>query len=363
MTEKKLYLKTIQDCCDYLYAKTHEPIEYKKLITYLENNFEAIYLNQKKDHYSNPFIKNINNTLVSFNDLTSPIMKMNFEDSALIPLSKDIYAFKHLNHLKNDVHTHQCIEIDFIVEGNALLLFEDKQIKLCDGDICMISPTAKHNLLIEKDAFVINIFVRNKVLRAILNVDKEEIDILSQFIYKIIINRQSQPNYLLFRTNENPTIQEAIKQVILESHIYQDNYSSTLSLSWLKIFIYNILRNFESSSLYRPIEDTYKTLYEIINHIEQDYKQVTLSSLAQYFHYNEAYLSTLIKKNFECSFSEMLTNIKMTHAKALLLNTDMKISEIALEIGYHSVDHFIRVFTKLNKNTPGQYRKSFKNTQ
>ena len=98
--EKKLYINTVQKCCNYLFAKTQEPVEYEKLITYLENNYEAIILNQKKEFNSNKFIQSINNTLVSLNDLTAPIMRINVEDSSLIPLSKDIYAFKHFNYLK-----------------------------------------------------------------------------------------------------------------------------------------------------------------------------------------------------------------------------------------------------------------------
>lgn len=46
--EKKLYINTVQKCCNHLFAKTQEPVKYEKLITYLENNYEAIILNQKK---------------------------------------------------------------------------------------------------------------------------------------------------------------------------------------------------------------------------------------------------------------------------------------------------------------------------
>lgn len=152
---------------------------------------------------------------------------------------------------------------------------------------------------------------------------------------------------------------EALKQIVIESHIHQDKYSSVIALSWLKIFIYNVLRSFNQSSLYLPLTDTYKTLYEIINYTEKNYNQVSLSLLAEKFHYNEAYLSSLIKKNFGLSFSNILTNIKMTHAKTYLIHTNMKISEISIKVGYNSIDHFIRIFTKINGITPGKYRKKY----
>lgn len=357
--EKKLYINTVQNCCNYLFTKTQEPVEYEKLITYLENNYEAIILNQTKDFNPNKFIQSINNTLVSLNDLTAPIMHINIEDSSLIPLSKDIYAFKHLNNLKNNIHIHDCIEIDFVVDGNALLFFEKKQIKLLPGHVCIISPLAKHNIKVENDAFIINVFVRNKVLKNILDITNQEFDIISQFIYKIMLNKESNPNYLLFETKNNQTMEEALKQIILESHIHQDKYSSKIAMAWLKIFIYDVLRNFNSSSLYFPIENTYKTLYAILKYMEDNYSHISLADLSKEFHYNEAYLSSLIKKTFNTSFSKILTNIKMIHAKTFLINTDMNLDEISLKIGYNSVDHFIRTFTRLNGITPGKYRKNY----
>lgn len=59
-----------------------------------------------------------------------------------------------------------------------------------------------------------------------------------------MLNKESNPNYLLCETKNNQTMQEALKQIILESHVHQDKYSSKIAMSWLQIFIYNILRNF-----------------------------------------------------------------------------------------------------------------------
>lgn len=358
MKEKKIYMKTVQECCNYLYSKTNQPVDYKTLITYIKNNLDAILLNQQKDYYSDEFIAKINNTPISLDDLTSPIMKINLEDSSLIPLSKEIFAFKHLNRLKSDIHIHNCVEVDFVIKGNATLLFEKETIELKTGYACIISPQSKHSIIVDKNAFVINIFIRNKSLQNILDLN-EEFDIISKFIYNIIINKYSTPNYLLFKTTDNETMYEALKQIVIESHIHQDKYSSVIALSWLKIFIYNVLRSFNQSSLYLPLADAYKTLYEIINYTEKNYNQVSLSLLAEKFHYNEAYLSSLIKKNFGLSFSNILTNIKMTHAKTYLIHTNMKISEISIKVGYNSIDHFIRIFTKINGITPGKYRRKY----
>jgi len=47
----------------------------------------------------------------------------------------------------------------------------------------------------------------------------------------------------------------------------------------------------------------------------------------------------------------------MNHAVEYLLNTPMKISEIADAVGYDSVDHFSRTFRKVYGTSPLDYRK------
>ena len=47
----------------------------------------------------------------------------------------------------------------------------------------------------------------------------------------------------------------------------------------------------------------------------------------------------------------------MNHALEYLLNTPMKVSEIADAVGYDSVDHFSRTFKKLHGISPLEYKK------
>ena len=84
---------------------------------------------------------------------------------------------------------------------------------------------------------------------------------------------------------------------------------------------------------------------------------MTLSSLAKAFHFSETYLSKLIRKKMNQSFTEVLRTLKMNHAMEYLLNTSMKVSEIADAVGYDSVDHFSRTFRKVYGVPPQEYKK------
>lgn len=56
--------------------------------------------------------------------------------------------------------------------------------------------------------------------------------------------------------------------------------------------------------------------------------------------------------------SDYLANLRMEQAKELLKNTDMRIKEISLKIGYEDDRVFMRRFKKYTGMTPGEYRNS-----
>ncbi|WP_371876601.1 helix-turn-helix domain-containing protein [Clostridium zeae] len=65
-----------------------------------------------------------------------------------------------------------------------------------------------------------------------------------------------------------------------------------------------------------------------------------MDSLSKVFHYSEAYMSFLIKKNTGLRFMKLITGLKMSDACEYLKNANMTIEKISELIGYNSSDHF-----------------------
>ena len=99
-------------------------------------------------------------------------------------------------------------------------------------------------------------------------------------------------------------------------------------------------------------------LLQVQNYINENFNQsLTLKGIADHFYVNSAYLGQIFKKNFGISFNDYLLQLRMEKAKDLLLRTDMKIYEIAENVGYKDVEYFIYNFEKLMAKTPLQYKK------
>lgn len=95
----------------------------------------------------------------------------------------------------------------------------------------------------------------------------------------------------------------------------------------------------------------------VSEYLKEHYKEeISLDYIAAYFSLTPTYCSTLIKEATGSNFSKMLIARRIEEAKKLLKETDLRIYEISMEIGYKDVKYFNRIFKKETGITPLQYR-------
>ncbi|MBE5811905.1 MAG: response regulator [Clostridiales bacterium] len=83
---------------------------------------------------------------------------------------------------------------------------------------------------------------------------------------------------------------------------------------------------------------------------------ISLISVAKYVGLSAAHFSTIFSQTLGRSFINYLTAMRIERAKELLTTTNMKLSTIAMEIGYNEPNYFSHVFRKLEGTTPKEYR-------
>jgi len=83
---------------------------------------------------------------------------------------------------------------------------------------------------------------------------------------------------------------------------------------------------------------------------------ISLITTARHVGMSAAHFSTVFSQTLGRSFISYLTGIRMEKAKELLRTTSMRLSDIALEIGYNEPNYFSHVFRKMEGITPKEYR-------
>ncbi|WP_223869317.1 helix-turn-helix domain-containing protein [Paenibacillus sabuli] len=98
----------------------------------------------------------------------------------------------------------------------------------------------------------------------------------------------------------------------------------------------------------------------VLSFIEERYadNELSVSSIAEYFHKDPVYLSKYFRKYHEAGILDAIHRVRLQAAKSRLLGSDKTIKEIANEIGFYNSNAFIRTFKKYEGITPGKYRES-----
>lgn len=129
------------------------------------------------------------------------------------------------------------------------------------------------------------------------------------------------------------------------------------------------------SEMYETLKEVYNILCAYINRnkkshnaelkdrilefIENNYENYnfSLSTIAEAFKINNNYLSCFFKEQIGENFIGYLNKMRVLKTKALLVNTDLTLDNIAQRLGYANSRVLIRVFKKFEGMTPGEYRR------
>lgn len=87
-------------------------------------------------------------------------------------------------------------------------------------------------------------------------------------------------------------------------------------------------------------------------------EEITLKQIAEYSNLSASYFGVLFKQHTGKSFVNYFNQMRMDKAMELLRNSDLKIYEIAENVGFASLPYFNRVFKQVLSMTPNEYRKS-----
>ena len=211
---------------------------------------------------------------------------------------------------------------------------------------------------------------------------KEAIEIIKNFLPKIILIDINMPGMKGLDVIEmvKPYIPDS-KIIIISGH---DDFQYAQRALQLGAFDY-LLKPINKKQLIDVIKkaienikkndtDNLEELYEVkldngkaiaskaIEYIKENYKdsELNLSSLSKKFHVSESYMTRIIKKKINKSFSTYITELRMEEAMKLLSRReDIMVGQVAEIVGYSSHHYFCRVFKNYTNLSPLEYKNKY----
>jgi len=95
---------------------------------------------------------------------------------------------------------------------------------------------------------------------------------------------------------------------------------------------------------------------------EHQTEELSLDQVAKSVNTSKFYFCKIFKKGTGINFTDYLSRVRTERAKNLLLNPNLRVTEIAYEAGFQSLTHFNRVFKRVLGRSPTGYREQLART-
>ncbi|MFA9463936.1 MAG: AraC family transcriptional regulator [Velocimicrobium sp.] len=285
------------------------------------------------------------------------IMKIFGKSEALTKKIKDFDISKHKGGMY--LHKHTYIELDYVYKGSCTYYINnEKQLfQLKEKELCIVNQNVIHGIKIDHEDDVI---FKCMIPFEYIELDSyHEIDqdvLLMKFFRYAMNENLARASYLVFYINDSGYIEELMYHMFCEYlkknmgwRCAVKNYLSCLFLYLMRVKENEIL-------IVTEIEEENFNIAKVIDCIRKNYQYITLKDIAKDMHFNENYLSRMIKERYGKNFREVLCQIRLQEAEKLLINTDLSVTEIAFRIGYLKPNFFFKLFKDHYGITPIEFR-------
>ena len=370
MNQQKQYF-TLSSMCEYLSSRAREggtPLDFREALIHMRDE-GRLTTDGTPRQWPSPDMdpRTFERVYADFPICCDSVLEVSEEDflsllpleSTMVPPGQDVYCRWLLPQVVRPMMKMEYFEMYYVMRGNARLNFEDDSFPLGEGDLCILPPKTLHSMITDEQSFVMDIILRSSTLDSRFGELMTMSGVFSGFFREALYGT-AQPNLLILHTKPGDEAINLCLRGLISELCSLDKHSWSTTICWVKLLLSNALRSCGEKveiSRFPTGGNPRADCGEILQYIQQNYRTVRLSTLASQFHYNETYLSRMLQNYAHQSFTEIVRDIRMNRAVEYLINSSLRVHEIAGLVGYSSVDHFSRAFKTTYGVSPQGYRR------
>lgn len=258
------------------------------------------------------------------------------------------------------MHSHDCFELAYIVEGSTTHTLDGKTQTVHEGAYYIIDHGTLHNYTNAENIQIVNCLFLAEIIDATLTncCSFDELMRVCMIRYYKQYLGLTPVNRIFY--DEDGTILKLLREMGAEYDKRKIGYQEVFRGKLLEILILTMRKVVEQYGDV-PIEKITDSaiIREAVHYFEANYQdKALLSNFCEKSHYNLQYMSRRFKKETGLTPLEYIQKIRIKKSCALLVGSSFTIREIAHQTGYDDIKFFNRVFYKLVGMTPSEYRKT-----
>lgn len=253
------------------------------------------------------------------------------------------------------IHLHECLELNYIVEGEGDYFIDSKMYNYHAGDVLIINNLEYHGITRVQNTDIKVIIFDPSFVWSGSSLDY-------QFI-KAFYEYKSDYNHLIPKSSQTEQINAIIHEIEEESENKIPGYQLVIKSLLMKILAL-IYRGYESVGQepfsVQEFSKNYAKIADSINYINGNFRdRLTLDQLADLSHMSQNYFSYFFGSVMHCSPFEYIKKRRIEYACRRLISTSDSITQISIDSGYSNIPYFNRIFKEEMKVSPTQFRKSY----
>jgi AraC-like DNA-binding protein len=290
-----------------------------------------------------------------------PVLKGNtlFRKDELVYINRS----DELEEYCNVMHSHDFLEIAFVISGRGTHRVGNREYETTRGDLFIVNFDVPHGFFQNKasdDPLVVYncVFLPQFLDLSLFSASHFE-EITSSFLFKSLVpeNFMPTPDLKLSGTRLFE-ISELFDKMYTEYKQRSKGYTDIIRAYLIEIVV-KIFRYAPDPSKKEITRRNAELIQKSIEYMQLNYRsEITLSDLALHSLLSKNYFSRLFKEATGTNVSDYIQYLRTEQACSLLRSTDGKIRDIAEQVGFTDMKFFYEVFKKITGKTPGDYRKS-----
>lgn len=277
---------------------------------------------------------------------------------ALFVTQIDFQKFKPSQTWMDTTHFHVDNEVHILLNGEALIEIDGKDVPIHAGDICLLAPQSSHYPKLCSDSLEKTNFSFN--LTQNFHHGRSEKGFSEYVHYGNIF--KSVKEYCIVHDEELLAI---VKKLLAEEFSDENEHVFRALLS---IFFITLAKRIKERR-YAEKEQTIRGVSESENSFRQRktveeffqkryHEEVSIEDLAKELCLSVPHTHRVVKKVFDEGFKKTLMKQRIEHACMLIKQHDLTLIEIAYRCGYTSYNGFLSAFKSHMGETPKEYEKS-----
>lgn len=254
------------------------------------------------------------------------------------------------------LHIHDFNELVIIIQGEGEHQIEDKIYPIKVGDVYVIKGDTPHGFKNVKDLGLYNImYLADEIF-----LQYPDLKILPGFQALFILEPFYRKEHeflskLVLTERELNYVLEILAYLLEEEEKKELAYLSQMR-SYLSILFVYLARRYKVKR--NDLTQQIFNIAESISYIENNYtRDLNIEEIAKKANLSRRHFTRIFKDNYNLSPYEYIIRLRLKHARNLLKNTELTITEIANKSGFNDANYFTRQFKKKTGYTPSEYKR------